>query len=98
MFGSVASALDNAISGSAAPALPHHLRKTYSEFISRLQSVAKEFIENHVRGVPNSNLKPTHQDGAHQAFTTDVPALQAAPCQLPVKSSTSAKKNQPMPT
>ncbi|CCU77161.1 reverse transcriptase [Blumeria hordei DH14] len=52
LFGSVAAALDNVTCDTAASTIPLHLQKTYNEFLTRMQAVAQEFFENHVRGVP----------------------------------------------
>ncbi|KAI0993285.1 hypothetical protein K3495_g14899 [Podosphaera aphanis] len=65
MFGSVAAAIDEAARGAAYHTLPHHLKKTYDNFLSRLQEVAQGFFESHVRGALLSRqderhpLKPT---------------------------------------
>ncbi|KAI0995180.1 hypothetical protein K3495_g13001 [Podosphaera aphanis] len=52
MFGGVAAAVYEAARGTSAPNVPQHLMKTYQDFLMRLQSVAQEFFESHVRGYP----------------------------------------------
>ncbi|KAI1006659.1 hypothetical protein K3495_g1555, partial [Podosphaera aphanis] len=50
MFGGVAAAIDEATRGASAPKIPQPLMKTYHDFLTRLQLVAQEFFESHVRG------------------------------------------------
>lgn len=60
MFGSLVSTLDETLTGSAAPSLSESLQKTYNNFLTRLQAVVKECIENHVRGVQLYSNIPEH--------------------------------------
>ncbi|KAI1003504.1 hypothetical protein K3495_g4705 [Podosphaera aphanis] len=54
MFGGVASALDEASRGVSAPIILQHLANTYQIFIERVQEVALDFLDNHVRGLSNT--------------------------------------------
>ncbi|KAI1003493.1 hypothetical protein K3495_g4715 [Podosphaera aphanis] len=54
MFGPVASALAEATRRASALAILQHLVNTHQQFTERVQSVAQEFFDDHVRGVPNA--------------------------------------------
>ncbi|KAI0996696.1 hypothetical protein K3495_g11487 [Podosphaera aphanis] len=90
MFGGVAAAVDEAARGTSAPNISQHLMKTYQDFLMRLQSLAQEFFEGHVRGFSppsqpkknGSNAPQLNLSGSYQ-----VP-YQAAP---PVPKSIRAK-------
>ncbi|KAI0998755.1 hypothetical protein K3495_g9438, partial [Podosphaera aphanis] len=65
MFGGVASAIDDAT--REASTMPQHLITTYQEFLERLQSVAQEFFESHVRGNPVSSQPKKNERVAPRA-------------------------------
>ncbi|KAI1003049.1 hypothetical protein K3495_g5160 [Podosphaera aphanis] len=89
MFGGVVAAIDEAARRTSAPNIPQHLIKTYQDFLMRLQSVAQEFFESHVRGYPlpsqpkknGSNAPQLNLSGSYQAPYQAVLRYQNRPAQ-----------------
>ena len=69
MFSGVAIAIDDALKSVTTKSLPNHLKITYRGFLLRLQSVAKEFIEGHVRGISKPPLNPVTRASSHPTPT-----------------------------
>ncbi|KAI1001768.1 hypothetical protein K3495_g6433 [Podosphaera aphanis] len=87
MFGGVAAAVDEATRRATAPNIPRHLMKTYQDFLTRLQSVALEFFESHVRGYPHplqskKNGRPKEIPARSWPLKLTRPQVQAKPTQV----------------